>query len=444
MSTISTQAHSGMRQMLIPIAALLLSDALLLVGHGMLLTFLPMAAESAGFSDTQVAFTGSAYFLGFVTGCLATPHIVRRVGHIRSFAVLATFYSAVVLVFPALSQFEGWLLLRFLIGLAISGLYMIIESWLNERSTQENRGTILSLYTVINMLMMMVGQQMLNLAGADSSQLFAIAAILLSLAIIPVSLTLTLAPAPLETVKIDLPKVWRQSHVAMGGAIVFGLVSGAFWSLGPIYARDQGLDTFQLTIFMSVVVLGGAVFQLPLGRLSDKYDRRIIIFSAALAAGVVSSLLAILPDTVSQWGTWLIPGLAFFWGASVMTQYSICLAHANDRAAPDDFVVVSSGMLLTLGICSVIGAPIASLAMRLLGPGGLFAFSAACMFVFALAIAARRLRHALPSSASTEPFRSVGNMTTPAVYEMDPRTEDEQEEEDEPAPTNHANGSPGS
>lgn len=429
-----------MKQMLIPIAALLLSDALLLVGHGMLLTFLPMAAESAGFSDTQVAFTGSAYFLGFVTGCLATPHIVRRVGHIRSFAVLATFYSAVILIFPALSEFVGWLLLRFLIGVAISGLYMIIESWLNERSTQENRGTILSLYTVINLLMMMVGQQMLNLAGADSSQLFALAAILLSLAIIPVSLTLTLAPAPLETVKIDLPKVWRQSHVGLGGAVVYGLVTGAFWSLGPLYAKGQGLDTFQLTVFMSIVVLGGAVFQLPLGRLSDKYDRRVIVFSAALVAGVMSSLLAILPDIVSQWGTWLIALLAFFWGASVMTQYSICLAHANDSAAPEDFVVVSSGMLLTLGVCSAIGAPIASLTMRLLGPGGLFAFSAACMFVFALAIAARRLSHVLPSAASTEPFRAMGDMTTPAVYEMDPRTENEEET----TPINPGTGSAGS
>lgn len=419
--------HSGMKQMLIPIAALLLSDALLLVGHGMLLTFLPMAAESAGFSDTQVAFTGSAYFLGFVTGCLATPYIVRRVGHIRSFAVLAAFYTALVLIFPNLSQFVGWLLLRFLVGMAISGLYMIIESWLNERSTEQNRGTILSLYTVINLLMIMVGQQMLNLAEAGSSQLFGLAAILLSLAIIPVSLTLSLAPAPLETVKVDIPKVWRQSHVGLGGAVVYGLVTGAFWALGPLYARDQGLDTFELTMFMSAVVLGGAVFQLPLGRLSDKYDRRVVVFAVALAAGAVSTLLAVLPDTVSQWGGWLVTLLAFFWGGAVMTQYSICLAHANDSAAPEDFVVVGSGMLLTLGVCSAIGPPIASLTMRLLGPDGLFAYSAACMFLFALAIFARRLSHVSPIRESTEPFRVVGDMHTPAVYEMDPRTNNEEE-----------------
>jgi len=212
-----------MLPVLIPIAALLLSDALLLVGHGLLLTMLPIAAASAGFSDTQVALTGSAYFLGFVSGCLLTPYAVRRVGHIRSFAVLATAYSALVLVFPMLSAFVGWLLLRFLVGAAISGLYMIIESWLNERATGENRGTLLSIYTVINLVMMTVGQQLLNLSLPEPFYVFGLAAILLSLAIIPVSLTLTLAPVPLQNVKISLRRVWQLSHVGIIGAVVSGL-----------------------------------------------------------------------------------------------------------------------------------------------------------------------------------------------------------------------------
>lgn len=418
----SEAGHKRMFQMLIPVAALLLSDALLLVGHGMLLTFLPMAAESAGFTDNQVALTGSAYFIGFVSGCLATPYMVKRVGHIRSFAVLATSYSAVVLIFPALPEFVGWLLLRFLVGAAISGLYMIIESWLNERATQETRGTILSVYTVINLLMITVGQQMLNLAEAGSEQLFAMAAILLSLAIIPVSLTLSLAPAPLQSVKVDLPKVWRQSHVGLGGAIVSGLVTGAFWALGPIYARGQGLDTFQLTLFMSAVVLGGALFQLPLGRWSDNYDRRFVVFFTALAGAVASTALVLVPALLPQLPGWLLILLGFFWGGTVMTQYAICLAHANDRADPADFVLVGSGMLLTLGVFSAIGAPLASLVMGLMGPSGLFAYAAACMFLFAMAIAARRKTHVLPLHDETEPFRAVGDMTTPAAYELDPRT----------------------
>lgn len=414
-----------MLRILVPIAALLLSDALLLIGHGLLLTFLPIAAQTAGFSDTQIALTGSAYFLGFVSGCLATPFVVRRVGHIRSFAVLATSYSAVVLVFPVLPGISGWLLLRFLVGVVISGLYMIIESWLNERSSMTTRGTILSVYTVINLLMITVGQQMLNLFSANSFQLFSLAAVLISLAIIPVSLTLSLAPAPLQEVSINLRKVWRQSHVGLGGAIFSGLVTGAFWSLGPVYARAEAFDTFQLTLFMSIIVFGGAVFQLPIGRLSDSYDRRIVILFCALSAGLFSMLMIILPLLLPQFEHWLLILLAFFWGGSVMTQYAICLAHANDRAAPEDFVMVSSGMLLTTGLCSAIGAPLASLAMRIIGASGLFVFAAICMFSFALTISVRMRTHVLPLQTDNEPFRAVADMTTPAVYEMDPRTSEE-------------------
>lgn len=411
-----------MLPVLIPIAALLLSDALLLVGHGLLLTMLPIAAASAGFSDTQVALTGSAYFLGFVSGCLLTPLAVRRVGHIRSFAVLATSYSALVLVFPMLSAFVGWLLLRFLVGAAISGLYMIIESWLNERATGENRGTLLSIYTVINLLMVTVGQQMLNLDLPNPFYIFGLAAILLSVAIIPVSLTRTLAPAPLQNVKISLRRVWQLSHIGLFGAMISGLVTGAFWSLGPLFAKLQGLETFQLTVFMSATVLGGAVFQLPLGRLSDRMDRRMVVAAAALGGALVSLLMMVLPAVFPEHGPWLLCVLAFFWGGTVMTQYAICLAHANDAAETEEFVMVGSGMLLTLGGFSALGGPLASLAMRYLGPTGLFAFSAVCLFLAFVIITVRRRLHVLPVEEDVEPFRAMADTTTPTVFEMDPRT----------------------
>lgn len=415
-----------MLPVLIPIAALLLSDALLLVGHGLLLTMLPIAAANAGFSDTQVALTGSAYFLGFVSGCLITPFAVRRVGHIRSFAVLATSYSALVLVFPMLSAFVGWILLRFLVGAAISGLYMIIESWLNERATGENRGTLLSIYTVINLLMITVGQQLMNLVLPDPFYIFALAAVLLSLAIIPVSLTLALAPAPLQNVKISLRRVWNLSHIGLVGAVASGLVTGAFWSLGPLFAKTQGLDTFQLTIFMSATVFGGAVFQLPLGRLSDRVDRRIVVAAAALGGALVSVLMVVLPTLLPQQGPWLLCVLAFFWGGTVMTQYAICLAHANDSAEPDEFVMVGSAMLLTLGLCSAIGAPLASVTMRYMGAPGLFAFSACCLLITFVIILVRRQMHVLPPEIDVEPFRAAADTTTPTVFEMDPRTQEDE------------------
>ncbi|MEZ5570392.1 MAG: MFS transporter [Halioglobus sp.] len=411
-----------MRTILVPIAALLLSDALLLIGHGLLLTLLPIAAVSAGFSDPEIAFTGSAYFLGFVFGCFVAPYVVRRVGHIRSFAVLATTYSAVVLLFPIIPGLLWWLLFRFLLGALISGLYMIIESWLNERSSNENRSTVLSIYTTLNLLMIIVGQQMFNLASGNSFLLFAIGAILVSIAILPVSLTLSLAPAPLRNVTIDLPKIWYQSRIAVIGVTIFGLVTGAFWSLGPVYGKAVGYDNAEIAMFMSATVLGGAVFQLPVGRLSDHFDRRMVVFFLTLIGAITSLIVAALPVFLPELNKMVMIFFAFIWGGAVMTLYAILVAHANDRATPDDFVTIGSGMLLILGICSAIGAPLASLAMKALGPQGFYLFIAVCLFVLAIATAVRRKHHALSPVEVSEPFRVVTDMVTPTAYEMDPRT----------------------
>lgn len=408
----------------IPISALLLSDALLLIGHGLTLTLLPIAAVDAGFTNFQVAITGSAYFLGFVMGCIATPHVLKRVGHIRSFAVLATLYSAVVLLFPWFEAFIAWSLLRFIVGLCIAGLYMIIESWLNERANAENRGTVLSVYTMLNMLMITAGQQLLNLGTISSYQLFTIAAILVSLAIIPVSLTLSIAPAEVKSVKINLAMIWRHSNIGMIGAVISGLVTGAFWSLAPVYASASGFDKLQLTLFMSAAVMGGALFQVPLGRLSDKFDRRLVLSATSVFGAVASCAFVLVPGVVQMFEGYLVIALSFFWGGAVMTQYAICLAHANDDAEPEDFVTIGSGMLLTLGICSAIGAPVASWLMHVMGPNGLFAFSAVSLIVFAVATIVRKRFHELDyEPEEAEPFRAVTEMATPVSLELDPRME---------------------
>ena len=413
-----------MIQALIPISALLLSNAFLLLGHGLLLTLLPIAASTAGFSDTQVALTGSAYFLGFVSGCLATPYMLKRVGHIRSFAVLATCYSVVILIFPLLPEFYSWMILRFFIGVAISGLYMIIESWLNGSSDAKSRGSILSVYTTLNFVMVMSGQQLLNLGNTQDWMLFGLAAIFVSIAIIPVSLTLSAAPAAIHQVKVNIFKVWQHSHIALIGAVVTGLVTGAFWSLAPIYAKDNGFESSQLAAFVSATVLGGACFQLPLGKVSDRFDRRTVLMYLALAGATVSLLFVGLPYVVTTFGGWPAAISAFFWGGTCMTLYAICLAHANDNATSDDFVEISSAMLITLGISSAIGAPLASFAMTLMGANGLYAFTSVCLIAFFIIVVLRRRSHELPFDVETKDnFRAVTEMTGPAAFEMDPRTE---------------------
>lgn len=411
-----------MVRVLLPVTALLTSVAVLLIGHGLLLTLLPLRAETHGFSATEIGFTGSSYFLGFVAGWLVVPRLVRRSGHIRTFATLGAVFSAVVLMFEMLPQFAVWMLLRFLIGACMAGAYMVIESWLNERSTHATRGTVLSIYSMVSFIMVALGQQLLNLAPQSPGNLFSLAAILISIAIIPVSLTVAIAPTPIQNVRIDLIKLWRLSPAGLLGAVVAGLVTGSFWSLAPVYARGVGFETSQLTLFISAAVIGGAIFQLPLGRLSDHFDRRLVVFFSTLA-GAAISLIIFAASIYAGVGYWPLIVLSFLWGGCTMTIYAICLAHANDRADPEDFVMVGSAMLLALGLSSAVGAPLASQFMEWTGPASLFVFMAVCLTGFAGVISFRRRAHVLPVREESEtPFHVISE-TSPVALELDPRTE---------------------
>jgi MFS family permease len=409
---------------LIPLTALLISDALVLLGHGLLLTLLPVTASQLGFSDFQVGLTASSYFVGFVVGCLATPFVLKRVGHIRTFAVLASAYTALILFFGWSQSFIGWMLLRFMIGAMIAGIYMIIESWLNERADTQNRGAILSFYAMLNLAMITLAQQLLNLGNVDTSLLFALAGIFLSLSIVPVSITLALAPAPIKKVSVDFAKVWRHSHIGIIGSIFTGLITGSFWALAPIYANDSGFTTFQLANFMSAVVLGGALFQIPLGRFSDQFDRRIILIFIALG-GAIISFLTFMASFQDFYAGAVSTGLAFIWGAFSMTMYAICLAHANDNADSSDFVDIGSAMLLTYGLSSAIGASVSSAFMSILGHHFFFIFMGACFTLFGVILIVRRKTHILPTMTDdNEEFQAVAGMTTPEAYNLDPRAED--------------------
>lgn len=409
---------------LTPLAALLISDALVLLGHGLLLTLLPVYANQLGFSDFQVGLTGTGYFVGFVAGCLATPFVLKRVGHIRTFAVLASVYAAFILLFAWSQSFIGWMLLRFMIGAMIAGIYMIIESWLNERAETKNRGAILSFYAMMNLVMITLAQQLLNLGGVDTLLLFALAGIFLSLSIVPVSLTLALAPAPINKVSVNFGKVWKHSHIGLIGSVFTGLITGSFWALAPIYANDSGFTTFQLANFMSAVVLGGALFQIPLGRFSDRFDRRFVLIFIALG-GAIISFLTVFASPQSFYAGTVSTALAFMWGAFSMTMYAICLAHANDNADRADFVDIGSAMLIAYGLSSAIGAPIASALMGFFGHEYLFVFMGVGFGIFCIVLIVRRKSHVLPTMAEhNEEFHAVAGMTTPEAYNLDPRADE--------------------
>ncbi len=419
-----------MTKLLASVALLLFSQMLLLTGHGLQLTLLPLRAAAEGFTLTQIGLTGTTYFIGFTLGCVATPLTARRAGHIRTFAVLASIGSALILVFPLWSSFWAWLVLRFGAGWCIAGLYMLMESWLNERASNTNRGTVMAVYTIINMTMIMVGQLLLNLADVTGVALFALASILFSVALVPVALA-TDSPAPIRAVHIRLGLLWQTSHVACTGSFLAGAATGAFWGMGPVYASAYGLDTFQVTLFIAATVAGGAVSQLPLGRLSDHVDRRLVVIGAALLCCATAVALALLPPRMP---TALI-ALSFLFGAFVMPLYALAVAHANDRAAPDEFVVLASGMLMLFGLGSAAGAPAAGILMgKWLGNAGLFAFVAAVLAVLIAGVAWRRRARAAPVQVQAEqPFVAVSEFA-PILLELDPRAPEL------PAETEHADG----
>jgi MFS family permease len=260
---------------------LLLSVAILVTGNGLQWTLIPVRASILAFDSIEIGLLGSSYYLGFALGCILGGHVIQRVGHIRAFTALTAIASTVVMVHALTISPLAWWGLRSVTGFCFAGLYLVIESWLNERASNENRGLVMGIYTMINLSVTIVGQMMLTLGDPADFPLFALASILISLAAVPVALTAARPPARLMQSRLRPLKLYSGSPVGVVGVLLAGVATGAFWSLGPAYAIAYGADTSEVAIFMSLTVLGCALVQWPIGRLSDRLDRRIVVVAFA-------------------------------------------------------------------------------------------------------------------------------------------------------------------
>ena len=398
-----------MTGILATVTALLLSVGILLIGHGLQLSLIPLYADNIGWAPETIGYIGSAYFTGFVVGCLTVPRLVARAGHIRAFGVLAATATAALLVVGIFQEVIVWIIARFGTGWCFAGLYMVIESWLNERTGPEQRGGVLSVYTVISLVAMCIGQAFI---GLDMSylQLAMVAAVIISLGTIPVGLTRSPAPAPIPAVNFRLKEVYRASHVAVVGALCGGFVTGGFWALGPVVARAQNLNPSEIGMFMAITILGGAVFQMPIGRLSDRADRRLVILGISLL-GLVACILAPLATELDSRMLYL---LMFVFGGTTFPMYSLCLAHANDNTRLP-LMDIASVILLMNSVGSVIGPLVVS---RLLPYThfGLFMVAGVVLGGLAAWTAWRVSLHSV-ARKFFEPFANVPR-TTPGVTEM--------------------------
>ena len=385
-----------------PIAALLASAALLLTGNGLQGALLPVRAYVENFTTLEVGILGATYFLGFAAGCLIGSRIVRRAGHIRTFTAMVSLASAMVLAHAMVLDPVVWWICRGITGLSFAVLFLVIESWLNERSTNENRGRMFSIYTFINFSVVAVGQMMLTLADPRAFTLFAGASILISLAALPVALTRAEAPAPLEAIRFRLRHLYRCSPIGFVGAAVVGLANGAFWSLAPVYvlAIPVGGGADMVAIFMSLAVISGAIAQWPFGHVSDRVDRRIVILVSCIGSAVVGIAMGLFADRWAA-GLWVFPCL---FGWFVFPLYALCAAYMNDWVETGAFVEAAGVLLLLFAVGSVVGSVAAAAAMQVLGPSGLFFFTATVHGLLALFTLARmQVRDPLPI-ADQEPF----------------------------------------
>lgn len=401
---------------LAPVAALLIGVAILLTGHGLQRTLLPVRAILEQFSTFGVAFIGGTYFFGFTLGCLLGARMIRRVGHVRAFAAMTAAASASPLLHGLWVNVWAWGVLRLVSGFCFAVLYMVIESWINEKSSNENRGTIFSAYVLINMTVLAVGQQMLLLDDPMTMTLFALASVLVSLAAVPVALSTAESPRAVHVIKLDIPYLYRTSPAGMLGALATGLANGSFWSLAPVFTAAYSDDVSLAAWLMTSAVLGGAIGQWPLGYLSDHIDRRYVMAFISFVGMAVAATIWVFAENLSTFSIILLGGI---WGAMAFPLNAVAVAHANDYAQPDEYVMLSSGLLLMFGIGAIAGPFMASAAMGIAGAGGLYIFTALIHGVLLLYIMHRCLSRRPPPAEQHLPFDDAlaAARTISQVYE---------------------------
>lgn len=387
------------------------------------MTFLPLMASEIGLSQAVIGLSGSAYFVGFISGALVTPHIIAKVGHIRSFTTLMAVFLCCFQVLPMSDAGWVWILARFLLGAVMCGAYTVVESWLSDQADSRSHGRVLGIYTLVVLGAMAAGQGILGLTYGDAAQVFAVISILIGCAIIPVSLTSSLAPAPVPATRIDFMKLYRRSHTAFAGALGSGVVIGTFWTLGAVHVVSVTGDAEFAPMFIAVSILGGALVQYPIGIASDRIDRRhVLTFLCAM-----SSLSALYLSTATDTTSLLIGAAAF--GAASNSIYAVSLAKAADNSERDEFVMIGSSVLLLNAVGAAIGSFVFGWAMRSAEGEILFTLMAIACALFATFIAIQPKGATAVATEEQSTFVPATSAAAPAALQQDPRAGDIAEED---------------
>ncbi len=337
------------------------------------------------FATLQIGLINAAYFLGLFIGAKFCDRLVARSGHSRSYAVFAAVAAICALLHAIVVSPYAWIVIRLGTGICGAGLMMVTESWLNSKATRSTRGQILSIYMITHVVASGSGQLFIPLADPKSFQLFSIAAIGYCLALLPVLITRQNAPNLPKKGKIKFVEIFRYSKIGMIGAFCCGMVTAALYGLAPIYTQHIGMTTTTTALFMALFIFGGAVLQWPVGKLSDRVDRRKLIAVMSLISGLLS-LTVLFSSHLSL--AYFLASAALF-GAFSFTVYPIALAYINDSTPDDRLIYASAGMLTAFSIGAVFGPILAASAIEILGYGSLFWYVAVVYVLYSVLVVLR-------------------------------------------------------
>lgn len=393
--------------------ALLLGMLLLMVGNGLQGTLLGVRGGIEGFSTGQMSVVMSAYFMGFLGGSRLAPEMIRRVGHVRVFAALASFISAALILFPSITDPWAWVALRVAIGFCFSGVYVTAESWLNNAATNETRGQALSLYMIVQMAGVVAAQGLLVLGDPGGFILFIVPSVLVSISFAPILLSISPTPAFDTTKPMSFRRLLEISPLGFVGMFLMGGVYSALFGMAAVYGSVAGLSVAQISLFVASIYLGGLMLQFPIGWLSDRMDRRLLILGVA-AAGALAAGLAMTQG--GALGVLLVA--AFFVGGTSNPLYALLIAYTNDFLDHDDMAAASGGLIFVNGVGAIAGPLITGWMMAVVGPGGFFLFIALLMGTLGLYAGYRKTQRAAPTIEETGTYAPVLPTATPVAVEL--------------------------
>lgn len=376
---------------------------LIMMGNGLQGTLLGVRGSLENISPEVMGYVMSGYFIGFLGGARMTSSMLMRVGHVRVFAALGSLVSAAFILYPLYVNPYFWFVMRLLVGFCLAGLYVVSESWMNNLSTNETRGKVLSLYLIVQMVGIVAGQVLLNLADPAGYDLFIVMSLLVSLSFAPILLSVNPAPVYAEASPMSFKELFKVTPLGVVGIFLIGGVFAALFAMSSVYAIERGLSIRDVAYFIMAIYIGGVVLQYPIGWLSDNMDRRILICLVSLFSAAVCLMVFFIS---SDWTLWIV---AFLVGGTANPLYGLILAYTNDHLEYDQMAAASGRMLFINGVGAMGGPILVGYMMKRYGPDGFFIFVACLMAMIALYSMYRMTRR--ESADETAPYVA---MPTPA------------------------------